>query len=58
MKINPDGSFFLVEGDLIPYICPTCNMPTEYEEGLVMVKCSHCGYLDETSNFTGTIELK
>lgn len=58
MKINPDGSFFLVKGDSMPYICPVCNRPIEYEEGLLMVRCNHCGYLDEVNKFMGNIEIK
>ena len=58
MIVNSDGTFSLDKGERIPYICPRCNLPIQYEENLLMVRCARCGLLDEVSKFTGNVFMK
>ncbi len=51
MKILPNGSVELEKGEYIPFVCPKCDWPIEYDPKVVMVNCFHCGYVGETEEF-------
>jgi ribosomal protein S27E len=51
MKINPDKTIRLEKGEYIPFVCPKCNQPIEYDEKVFMVKCHRCSYLGIRSEF-------
>jgi DNA-directed RNA polymerase subunit RPC12/RpoP len=58
MKINPDGTFFLEHGELVPFICPLCKYPIEYDEKPLMIKCTACGHMDFKEKFITDIEMR
>jgi hypothetical protein len=58
MKINPDGSFDLANGETVPFICPRDGWPIEYDDKILMVHCFHCGYIGSREEFSQEVVLK
>ena len=58
MKINPDGSFDLENGETIPFICPKDGWPIEYDDKILMVHCFHCGYVGSREEFSQEVTLQ
>jgi len=56
MKINPDGTFEIKKGEKMPYICPKDGWPIPYEDGIVMVRCFHCGFIGHLDDFEREFE--
>ncbi len=52
MKINPDGTVNLEKGEFIPFVCPKCKWPIEYDAKIVMVNCFHCKYIGPVEEFS------
>jgi hypothetical protein len=52
MKIQNDGKVWLDKGECIPFLCPKCKWPIEYDKEVVMVRCIHCGYVGDTEEFS------
>lgn len=58
MKINNDGTVYLDKGEYIPFLCPKCKWPIEYDDKIVMVHCFHCGYVGGVDEFSPDYEEK
>ena len=52
MQILNNGDVFLEKGEYVPYSCPKCKWPIEYDDKVVMVRCIHCGYIGDTDEFS------
>jgi predicted RNA-binding Zn-ribbon protein involved in translation (DUF1610 family) len=52
MKINTDGTLDVEEGEIMPFMCPKCKWPIEYDEKVAMVNCFHCGYIGTVEEFS------
>lgn len=60
MKRNPDGTVDLEKGEYIPFVCPVCQYPIEYDtsEFLLMVRCPQCGYIGTRDLFSASHVIK
>lgn len=57
MKILLDGSLEIEKGEIVPFICPKCEWPIEYDEKVVMVNCFHCDYKGFKNEFEKEIKF-
>jgi ribosomal protein S27AE len=54
-----DGSFYLEQGETVPFICPNCGWPLAHDASLAVIECAHCGYTGTPADFSQhDIELK
>jgi hypothetical protein len=52
MKALPNGNFLIEQGTPLPYLCPQCKVPYEYEEGLTTIQCRDCGFTGTVADFS------
>lgn len=55
MQVNPDGTFYLNDGEAFPFVCPVCDLPIAYDPNVIMVYCPRCTYLGELTEFATNI---
>lgn len=58
MTINPDGTFNIEKGEMMPFICPKDGWPIPYDKDVVMINCIHCDYIGTPEDFYQEFALK
>ena len=58
MIIYPNGTFHCDRGERIPFICPKCQWPIEYDEKVLFVNCFHCKYIGDKDEFSKYVAVK